>query len=85
VKVIRRGLLRSREEPAELHNYAAGGICLAKPQPAKLGERLAVRVGNSTKIEVIVRWQLQQGEQCLLGCQYVSAASFQVLKTALGD
>lgn len=84
VAVVRRKLLRNQEESADLRNYASGGVCLAKSQPAELGERLSLRLGSSTtKIDVVVRWQMQQGEQCLLGCEYVDANSYGVLKTLL--
>ena len=81
VEVVRRRTFRSVVEAADLRNYASGGVCLATSQPAELGERFGVRLGASaTKIDVIVRWQMNQGNVCLVGCEYVDAASYDVLK-----
>jgi hypothetical protein len=84
IAIVRRRLLRNQEEPGELLNYAIGGVCLARSQPSELGERLTVQLDKSTKIDVLVRWQLQQGGECLIGCEYVDAGSFETVKAALG-
>lgn len=81
VDILRRRGLRTVAEPADLRNYASGGVCLATSQPAALGERFNIRLGaSSTKVEVIVRWQMNQDDACLIGCEYVDAASYDVLK-----
>jgi hypothetical protein len=83
VAIVRRRGLRTVEEPADLHNYADGGVCLSASQPAELGERLTLRLDGGPKFEVVVRWQMQQGDQCLIGCEYVDAKVFDALKAAL--
>jgi hypothetical protein len=84
VEVVRRRTLRSITEPADLRNYASGGVCLATAQPAELGERFGVRLGASgVKVDVIVRWTMNQGDVFLAGCEYVDPKSYDAIKSVL--
>lgn len=86
VGVCRKGFFRTREERGELRNFASGGMCVSTTAPARLGEKLAIRFGQGTEIplvEVLVRWQMQQGEHYLIGCEYVDSGSFAMLTSLL--
>ncbi len=86
VGVCRKALFRLKEERGELRNFAAGGMCVSTTAPAKLGEKLAVRFGQGAEIplvEVVVRWQMQQGEHYLIGCEYADPGSFAMLTSLL--
>jgi len=85
IAILRRHRFRTVKEKAYLRNYADGGVCLAASQPAELDERLSLRLADGPKFDVKVRWQMQQGDHCLLGCEYVDPKAFDALKTALGD
>lgn len=86
VGVCRKTLFRMKEELGELRNFASGGMCVSTTTPAKLGEKLAIRFGQGTEIplvEVVVRWQMQQGEHYLIGCEYADSGSFAMLTSLL--
>ncbi len=61
-------------------------MCVSTTAPAKLGEKLAMRFGQGAEIplvEVVVRWQMQQGEHYLIGCEYADPGSFAMLTSLL--
>ncbi|MGC3969343.1 MAG: PilZ domain-containing protein [Pirellulales bacterium] len=84
--VVRKSLFRTKEEPGTLRNFAAGGVCVEVGTAAKLGETLSLRFGDDEQIplvEVVVRWQLQEGNRFLLGCEYTDVSSFAMLASLL--
>jgi hypothetical protein len=78
---VRDRRLPGAVERATVQNYSAGGMCLETTTPARIGERIQVRFSDAaqTAIVAVVRWQLQQGNCCLLGCGYVEADGFEKL------
>ena len=86
VGVCRKALFRMKEERGELRNFASGGMCVSTTAPAKLGEKLAMRFGQAAEVplvEVMVRWQMQQGDHYLIGCEYADPGSFAMLTSLL--
>ncbi|MBA4016522.1 MAG: hypothetical protein C0483_04985 [Pirellula sp.] len=86
VGVCRKTMFRTKEDLGVLRNFASGGMCVSTTAPAKLGEKLAMRFGRLAEIplvEVVVRWQMQQGEHYLIGCEYADPGSFAMLNSLL--
>lgn len=84
--IVRKSLFRTKEEAGLLRNFAAGGVCLDLASPAKLGETLNLRFGEASQIplvEVVVRWQLQEGDRYTVGCEYSDPSSFAMLASLL--
>ncbi len=90
VDLLRRRAARGPAEQAELRNYASGGVCLELSQPAELGEHIRVRFRQSAsksavQFDVVVRWQMQQSDHYLIGCEYADSQSFELVKTVVED
>lgn len=71
--------------PAGLANYAAGGMCLELTQRVQLGDRLEVVFDEplSLALQVVARWQLEQGDRLVLGCEYVDRGDCARIEAAL--
>lgn len=64
----------SSAQTGALRNVAGGGLCLETRKAVKLGEPFHIAPAESAlEIEVMPRWQLQEGKSYLVGCEFVDA------------
>jgi hypothetical protein len=84
LRVVRDRVAGGAAQSATVHNYSRGGLCLEATTPARIGERIGIVLDQPSKpaIQVVARWQLQQGNRCIIGCGYAEADTFERLEQA---